>query len=550
MKASIHRLALGLLAAGALVAPAPQAQAAAYATGGSGQYRNEILWLTWGGGTNGTNGVALANGASTSATIPVTATQDLVLNCSLSAITGAIESYRPGAWNGDALDDMYNIGGTAGANQLIAGIMGRSGTHSFTIECQATLDGQPYRIPGLVMADAESMNTTTEYLEGTATGQWNVVEIYAGNGNRYDARKTNVAGGRQTIRFGNPGGEQGGTTSPAGVTFLTFDDGAYGAGESISMEFQILGGGNTAIAIGLLAPAADFGDAPGSYGDASHILRGLVAEPDGLAADGVAININTAGFQLGQLAPPDTGFLGSVGPDGEPGSQPGVDARGDDDNGSAGAGEENAWPSGDVLSITQVVQQVDRNIACVGAGTVAGWIDFDRNGTFDADERALAACSGGAAALSWAVPADVSSGASYVRLRYASDAAEVQSPTGEASDGEVEDRAIELELDADVSLDKAVAPTNGAVGDTVTYTLTIGNAGPFAADGAVVTDPVVAGLDCPAATVVACTARGGAQCPAAPITSGGLQGAGLTIPLLPVAGGIILQYTCTLVETP
>jgi uncharacterized repeat protein (TIGR01451 family) len=548
MKTSNHRFACSLLlAAGLAVAYQPQAHAAAYATGGSGQYRNEILWLTWGGGTNGVSGVTLANGASTSATIAVTGSQDLVLECSLSGISGAIESYRPGTWTGDALDDMYNIGGTGAANQLIAGIMGRSGTHSFTVECQATLGGEPYRIPGLVMADAESMNTTTEYLQGTAAGEWNVVEVYAGNGNRYDARKFNPGGGLQSIRFGNPGGEQSGTTSPAGVTFLTFDEAAYGPGESITMEFEILGGGNTAIAIGLLAPAADFGDAPASYGDAAHLLRGLVAEPDGLVPDASAVNINAPGFQLGQLAPPDSGFLGSTGPDGEPGSQYSVDADGDDSSGIAGPAEEDAWASGEILAITEAAQQLVRSIACVGTGTVAGWIDFDRNGTFEPGERAQAACSGGAAALSWTVPADVSAGRSYVRLRYASDPAEVQSPTGEAADGEVEDHAIEIQLAVDVSLDKVVTPTIATIGQVVEYTVTVGNAGPFAADGAVVTDPPVVGLDCAPVSVVACSASGGAQCPAT-ATVGDLQGAGLMIPALPGGGELVLQYQCTVVD--
>ncbi|TYT26006.1 DUF11 domain-containing protein [Luteimonas viscosa] len=535
-----------LLAGGLFAAHLPQAHAAAYATGGSGQYRNEVLWLTWGGGVNGTAGLPLADGATTSATIPVTANQDLVLECSLSGISGTIESYRPGDWSGDALDDMYNIGGTGAANQLITGIMGRTGTHGFTVECQATLGGLPYRIPGLVMADAESMNTTTEYLEGTAAGTWNVVEVYTGNGNRYDARKDDVGGGLQAIRFGNPGGEQNGTTSPAGVTFLTFDEAAYGPGESITMAFEILGGGNTAIAIGLLAPSADFGDAPGSYGDAAHLLRGLVAEPDGLAPGAGAIDINTPGFQLGQLAPPDSGFLGSIGPDGEPGTQAGVDADGDDSGGSAGSAEEDAWTS-DTLAITGTAQPIDRSIACVGTGTVAGWIDFDHNGAFDPDERAQAACSGGAAALSWIVPADVSPGSSYVRLRYATDAAEVQSPSGEAADGEAEDHAVELELAVDVSLDKVVTPTNASVGQVVDYTVTVGNAGPFAADGAVVTDPPVDGLDCAPASVVACSASGGAQCPAA-ATVGDLQGAGLTIPALPEGGELVLEYQCTVAD--
>lgn len=545
MNATTYRIATGLLlAAGLSVLVVPRAQAAAYATGGSGQYRNEILWLTWGGGSaNGTSGVVLSNGSSTSATIPVTGSLDLQMTCSLANVSGSIESYRPGGWSGDALDDMYNIGGTGAGNQLISGIMGRSGVRNFTVNCQATLGGQPYRIPGLVVADAESMATGNEYLVGTAAGQWNVVEVFSGNGGNYGGLKTN-AGGQQSIRLGLPGGEGSGT-SPAAVAFLTFDDGAYAPGtQAISMNFEINGGGNTAIAIGLLTPAADFGDAPASYGGASHLLRGLVAVPDNLVP-GVGTNLNGASFVPGQLAPPDSGFLGTTGADGEPTSQAGVNADGDDNDGSAGPREEDAWPFGGTLVITQVAQQVAGSIACAGTGAVSGWVDFDRNGAFDAGERSQAPCSGGAAALSWTVPADVSGGRSYARLRYASDAADVQSPTGEAPDGEVEDHAIDIELAVDVSLVKNVTPDSAMAGQDVVYTLDIGNAGPFAADGAVITDPPVAGLDCPAAAAVACTPANGAQCPAAPITVGDLQGAGLVVPALPVDGTLVLEYTCT-----
>ena len=192
MKTNTSRLASGLLllATGLAAVMGNQAHAAAYATGGEGQYRGEILWLTWGGGVNGAAGVTLANGATTTASIPVTASQNLVLTCSLANVGSTITSYRPGSWGGDALDNMYNIGGTGNANQLIAGIMGSGGVHNFTVNCAATLGGQPYRIPGLVMADAESMDTGQEYLQGTARGGWNVVEMYRGNGGNYTATKT------------------------------------------------------------------------------------------------------------------------------------------------------------------------------------------------------------------------------------------------------------------------------------------------------------------------------------------------------------------------
>ncbi|CAH0216465.1 CshA/CshB family fibrillar adhesin-related protein [Stenotrophomonas lactitubi] len=101
------------------------AWAAAYATGGSSPYRNTVLWLTWGGGSAlGTNGVTLSNGDTSSISIPVASSIDLNVTCSLANISGGglLQSYRPGNFSGDSLDDLYNVGGTGGANQLIAGI--------------------------------------------------------------------------------------------------------------------------------------------------------------------------------------------------------------------------------------------------------------------------------------------------------------------------------------------------------------------------------------------------------------------------------------------
>ncbi|MFT3898215.1 MAG: hypothetical protein QM719_11070 [Thermomonas sp.] len=100
----------------------------------------------------------------------------------------------------------------------------------------------------------------------------------------------------------------------------------------------------------------------------------------------------------------------------------------------------------------------------------------------------------------------------------------------------------------DLSMTKAVTPATAKVGDTVTYTLDVGNAGPLAGDGAVVQDPAVTGLDCSAA-IVTCSATGGAQCPASP-TIAGLQGAGLTIPALPVGDSIHLEFACVVTATP
>ncbi len=75
------------------------------------------------------------------------------------------------------------------------------------------------------------------------------------------------------------------------------------------------------------------------------------------------------------------------------------------------------------------------------AGTVCGWIDLNRNGTFEAGERACATFGGGAtsATLTWATLPGLVAGDSYARFRIGYDATATQLPTGPSSAGEVED---------------------------------------------------------------------------------------------------------------
>ncbi len=91
---------------------------------------------------------------------------------------------------------------------------------------------------------------------------------------------------------------------------------------------------------------------------------------------------------------------------------------------------------------------------------------------------------------------------------------------------------------ADLSVTKTDGVSDVNAGGTVTYTIVIRNAGPSAADGAVVSDPAVAGL---AKTAVTCSAAAGAACPAS-VTVSGLE-SGLVIPTLPSGGTITLTVT-------
>lgn len=99
---------------------------------------------------------------------------------------------------------------------------------------------------------------------------------------------------------------------------------------------------------------------------------------------------------------------------------------------------------------------------------------------------------------------------------------------------------------ADLSLVKDVSPGTASVGQLVTYTLAVNNAGSSAADNARVTDPAVAGIDCSAATLE-CTASPGAACPATGLTIAALQGTGVVIPTFPANSSVTLTMACRIV---
>jgi uncharacterized repeat protein (TIGR01451 family) len=81
-------------------------------------------------------------------------------------------------------------------------------------------------------------------------------------------------------------------------------------------------------------------------------------------------------------------------------------------------------------------------------------------------------------------------------------------------------------------------------GTVTSYSITVTNNGPDAANGSVLADPAPTGVTC---TTASCTAAGGAVCPvptgAALVTA--LQGAGATIPTLPNGGSVTVTLTCT-----
>ncbi|WP_257668786.1 CshA/CshB family fibrillar adhesin-related protein [Parapedobacter tibetensis] len=436
---------------------------AAYATGGTSPYKDQVLWLTWGSSNQttdpyGKHNQPLTAGNKSYASISLGSGKYLCVEAEIISITGTpVNSYAPGNFVGDSFDNLYNIGGTGANNKLVAGIRNRNDgrTSTLRLRCKATIGSVPIRIAGLVIADAESL-APTEYIYATADGRWTIVELKKNVGaGDYRVRKENVNGTTQQImRF-----LRGNDNNTTAISFLSFNESAYnntGINPDLSVQFTatLKGGGLTALAIGLLTPNADLGDAPESYGSPIHLLQNLTFTSDGINPNPIFYtNINTIGYNPGALVSTLGSYLGSTPPDADNNSMFSKDALGDDNSGDAGIDEEDTWPiqykrfsykayymPGNIISA-----QIPYKGAKAGA-RISGWIDFNRNGTFDTDERQTAivpANGDGNVALQWTVPSVRKPYSTYVRLRYFDPSEpDATSPDSNVNFGEVEDHRM------------------------------------------------------------------------------------------------------------
>ena len=176
----------------------------------------------------------------------------------------------------------------------------------------------------------------------------------------------------------------------------------------------------------------DEGDAPASYGKAIHSIA---------TVDGVT------GKKVNQP------YLGHLSPDMDENNA--LDWFGDDKATTADEGVDQLLPA-DLKGTTNEMIKMDRTkpgnyTISVEAHTdgapqanIYGWIDFNQNGTFDEDERSDLATitKDGAVELHFTKSKtyiDPSVNELGVRVRIAKDAAQIESPTGMAFSGEVED---------------------------------------------------------------------------------------------------------------
>jgi len=456
----------------------------AYATGGTGLYKNQILWLTWGGkSTNnpyGTPNANLTTGSKSYGSINLGAGKYLCIEAEIETINNApIQSYRPGDYAGDSKDDWYNIGGTGRNNKLISGIINKNnpGTAYFKIKAKATVNGVPIRLAGLVVADAESM-ASNEYIRAKADGTWRILEVNKNlSAGTYDIRKSAA---RKMIQFG--GGNDKTTAALAG---LKFNNTAYqGDAFQISTEIVLKGGGKQAVAIGLLTPSMDLGDAPEYYGSPMHTLEKMDLSADNcrddltFTSDNLETgswqgtdknNINTSSYTPATFTNTFNSYLGTKPAEPNTTNVHGAKANLDGEN----TNEEDAWPStfnnfsykanfytqGETLRVP--INYTSKNPVYITA-----WIDFNRDGKFGSNANEpvtiqangevstnantnkefvvikVNAATNATAYLTWNIPPDRATRSTYVRIRIAENIDEISSPISNAVNGEIEDHKI------------------------------------------------------------------------------------------------------------
>jgi len=165
------------------------------------------------------------------------------------------------------------------------------------------------------------------------------------------------------------------------------------------------------------------------FGDASDTYKTL------LASNGARHKI-VEGFHLGQFI------------DAEPDGQPDPNVMFDDNNPALGSDDEDGVTFVSLVQVGQTAQViVNAAIPASMGGKLDAWVDFNKNGMWDAGEQIFSSqlLINGANALTFNVPATASVGGTVARFRLTNTATVAQTPEGYADNGEVEDHRVYIE---------------------------------------------------------------------------------------------------------
>lgn len=177
--------------------------------------------------------------------------------------------------------------------------------------------------------------------------------------------------------------------------------------------------------IALAESCKDYGDAPTTgttYGEASHAI--------------------TTGV-----------YLGTIPPDAEAANQANADASGDDSNGGDDEEAVATFPKLTDLDsgLPYEVSLKATNLLHTTANLIA-WIDFDHNGSFDADEASVITSvpsntNKGTVKIKWnSVPTDIKISDSFIRIRLSNNTLTANDTASYVLSGEVEDYPITIEI--------------------------------------------------------------------------------------------------------
>jgi len=247
---------------------------------------------------------------------------------------------------------------------------------------------------------------------------------------------------------------------------------SYYAGlmDEAAYYYSVLTPANILDAYKCMKPGYDFGDAPVSYGATDHKM------------------VNN--LFLGTTTDDDTGNWGD-----------GVDANGnatDDDTPGDPAGgidDEDSAPGLTFISDTAASFSVDvyTTNTTTAAATLFGWIDFNKNGTFETSESASIAVPMGSnntvVTLNWTGLSGLTPGTAYLRLRLTTDTAvTTATPTGSAINGEAEDYQLPIAGLPQLTVLKLANASTAKPGSTLTYSVTVVNTGSGVATNVIITD--------------------------------------------------------------
>ncbi|RUM72127.1 MAG: hypothetical protein DSZ09_02020, partial [Sulfurovum sp.] len=238
---------------------------------------------------------------------------------------------------------------------------------------------------------------------------------------------------------------------------------------SLNIRAQAKGEGiiDNGIVFMLETLAFDYGDAPDSYATDRNNSNGEGRGPSHALYDKIE---NPYDLRLGTKIDADVNGV------------PSVNADGDDINKEQDEDGIN-MPSIMAADTTMVIP-VKITSSTNTSGYLNAWIDWNKNGIFDENERITpkdTAVKIGMNNITVKVPISVIAGESYARFRLCKDVDECSTPKGEASNGEVEDyKTILKEFIPKPAIDlkkTGVLQGKGNVGDTIHYTFSVKNTG-------------------------------------------------------------------------